>query len=124
AINSWGRGGLWAVGLRLTAWYVAASFVVLLAAIVVLYVILASGIVREQDAFLATKISVLRGLLRDRPANLGDLEEEVEQTWAPRQYARTYARVVGEGGKVIVESPQMGSELTATAFPPAAPISI
>ena len=106
----------WSVALRLTAWYVAASFVVLLAAILVLYFILTQSIVREQDEFLAAKVGVLRGLLRDRPENLADLKEEVEQTWAPKQYARTYARVLNDAGEVIVESPQMGSELSAGAF--------
>lgn len=123
-IVSWFGARSWSVALRLTAWYVAATLLVLAAAILVLYVILAKSIAREQDEFLAAKVGVLRGLLRERPYNLADLKEEVEETWAPRQYAQVYGRVLGSDGHVIVESPRMGAWLPIDAFPRPAPIDV
>lgn len=109
------------VALRLTAWYVGASFIILLTAVVALYLILARNVVRDEDEFLATKVTVLRGMLRERPGDLTALKEEVEESWAPRQYAQVYARVLQASGNVMVESPRMGARLARDAFPPAVP---
>jgi two-component system heavy metal sensor histidine kinase CusS len=112
------------VALRLTAWYVAATLLILTAATVALYFILAKNIAREQDEFLAAKVGVLRHLLRESPENIRDLKEEVEETWAPRQYAQVYARVLDEKGKVVVESPGMAARLSAHAFPLPVPVDV
>src|SRR5437660_11432657 len=97
----------WSLSLRLTAWYLLSSFVILLAASVAMYVMLARNLTREHDQFLVDKIRILRQQLRDRPDNIPDLKEEVEETWAPRQYMQVYARVVGADGRLLVESPHM-----------------
>src|SRR4051812_46193341 len=99
----------WSLAFRLTAWYVGSSFVILLAATVFLYVTLEVNLRHAQDQFLAEKVKVLRGLLQDSEADdwRWKLREEVEQTWAPRQYARVYARVLGPKGAVLAESPEM-----------------
>lgn len=123
-IGSWLAARSWSVALRLTAWYVATTLLILTAATVVLYFILAKSIARQQDQFLAAKVGVLRGLLRERPENLGDLKEEVEETWAPRQYAQVYARVLDETGRVIVQSPRMSARLSAGAFPPPVAVDV
>jgi len=114
--------GRWSVAMRLTAWYVGSSFVILLAASAVLYLILVSNLRREQDQFLADKVRVLREMLRQHPGEIGNLKEEVEQAWAPRQYARVYARVLGPGGQIIAQSPRMGPRLRPDAFPPPVPL--
>ena len=124
APGSWLAARSWSVALRLTAWYVATTLLILTAATVVLYFILAKSIAREQDEFLAAKVGVLRGLLRERPQNIADLKEEVEETWAPRQYAQVYARVLDDTGKVVVQSPRMAARLTPRAFPPPVPVDV
>ena len=116
-------GGRWSVAMRLTAWYVGSSFVILLAASGVLYLILVSNLRREQDQFLADKVRILREMLRQHPEEIGNLKEEVEQTWAPRQYARVYARVLGPNGQIIAESPRMARRLRPQAFPSPVPLS-
>jgi two-component system heavy metal sensor histidine kinase CusS len=45
---------------------------------VFLYWVLASNLAREGHQFLADKIHVLRGILRDRPADRDALEEEAQ----------------------------------------------
>ena len=107
----------WSLALRLTAWYVSSSFAILLIATISLYLILIGHLRREQDAFLADKVRIICDMLERRPENLGDLNEEVEQTWAPRQYARFYVRIIDQTGTVISESPSMNAHLAMAAFP-------
>lgn len=116
--NSAAPGPRWSLALRLTAWYVGSSFAILLTATIVLYLILIGNVHREQDEFLADKVRVVRDMLQKRPDDLANLEEEVEQTWAPRQFARVYVRVLDGNGKVIAESPHMSERLDAAMFPP------
>ena len=123
SLGSWLAARSWSVALRLTAWYVATTLLILTAATVVLYFILAKSISREQDEFLAAKVGVLRGLLHERH-DIADLKEEVEETWAPRQYAQVYARVLDDKGNVIVQSPRMAARLSPKAFPPPVPIDV
>lgn len=111
------RPSRWSIATRLTAWYLGASFVILLVAAVALYLILGANLRREQDQFLSEKVGVLRRMLL-RPDNSFELREEVEQTWAPRQYARVLGRVIDGRGRIVVESPHMDSWLGIDAFPP------
>jgi two-component system heavy metal sensor histidine kinase CusS len=106
------------LALRLTAWYVGSAFAILLFATIALYLILMGNLHREQDAFLADKVRVVRDMLLRHPSDMADLNEEVEQTWAPRQYARVYVRVLDADGKVIAESPTMAARLGSDVFPP------
>jgi two-component system heavy metal sensor histidine kinase CusS len=55
--------------------------------------------------------------MRNRPQNASELREEVEETWAPRQYARVYVRILDEQGKLVAESPTMDVKLPAGSFP-------
>lgn len=122
--NSAGALPSWSLALRLTAWYVGSSFAILLTATIVLYLILIGNLHREQDEFLADKVRVVRDMLQKRPDDLADLEEEVEQTWAPRQFARVYVRVLDGNGKVIAESPHMSERLDAASFPSPVPSDV
>jgi two-component system, OmpR family, heavy metal sensor histidine kinase CusS len=112
-------GRTWSLAFRLTAWYVGSSFVILVAATVFLYVTLEVNLRHAQDQFLAEKVKVLRGLLQEPESDdwRWKLREEVEQTWAPRQYARVFARVLGHKGEVLAESPEMQSLVAEQEFP-------
>ncbi|HEY8750546.1 MAG TPA: heavy metal sensor histidine kinase [Tepidisphaeraceae bacterium] len=110
----------WSLALRLTAWYVGSSFVILVAATVFLYVTLEVNLRHAQDQFLIEKVHVIRGLLQGPVSEQWKLTEEVEQTWAPRQYARVYARVLGPRGALIAESPEMTPLVSQKEFPPVA----
>lgn len=107
----------WSLALRLTAWYVGSSFAILLTATIALYLILIGNVRREQDAFLSDKVRFIREMLQKRPDDLADLKEEVEQTWAPVQFARVYVRVIDGNGQVMAESPDMGDRLDVKIFP-------
>lgn len=110
--------GTWSLALRLTAWYVGSSFAILLVATIALYLILIGNIRREQDEFLADKIHVIREMLQKHPEDKADLQEEAEQSWAPRQFARVYVRVIDpSGGPPLAESPLMSYRLAPDVFP-------
>jgi two-component system heavy metal sensor histidine kinase CusS len=111
----------WSLAIRLTAFYVGSSFVILLAATIALYLILEFSLERAQDQFLIEKVAVIRAMLRERPQEIWQLDEEVEQTYAPRQYSRVFARVVGDADRVI-ESPGMSPSLPRSLFPQPTPL--
>jgi two-component system heavy metal sensor histidine kinase CusS len=117
-------GRSWSIALRLTAFYLGSSFVILLLATVSLYQILQANLRRAQDQFLIEKVRVMRELLRDRPNEMWQLKEEVEQTWAPRQYARVFGRVLDSHGKVLAESPGMDLRLGSGEFPSPSPLGV
>jgi two-component system, OmpR family, heavy metal sensor histidine kinase CusS len=110
--------GTWSLALRLTAWYVGSSFAILLVATIALYLILLGNLRREQDEFLADKIHVIRDMLLKHPEDIADLKEEAEQTWAPRQFARVYVRVLDGSGTPMAQSPHMEERLSPDLFPP------
>lgn len=112
--REWARP--WSLALRLTIFYVGSSFVILLAATVALYLILASSLERAQDQFLTEKVAVMRAMLQQHPEDVWQLNEEIEQTYAPRQYSRVYTRVLdGTGG--VIESPGMSGNIPQSVFP-------
>lgn len=114
-----GSPGTWSLALRLTAWYVGSSFAILLVATIALYLILIGNIRREQDEFLADKIHVIREMLQKHPDDKADLQEEAEQSWAPRQFARVYVRVIDPSGSLLAKSPHMAERLARDVFPQA-----
>ena len=117
-------GRSWSIAFRLTAFYLGSSFVILLLATVSLYQILQANLRRAQDQFLIEKVRVMRDLLRERPGELWQLKEEVEQTWAPLQYSRVFGRVLDSQGKILAESPGMDSRLGDAVFPAPVPLGV
>ena len=111
----------WSLAIRLTTFYVGSSFIILLAATISLYLILESSLERAQDQFLIEKVAVIRAMLRERPKEIWQLDEEVEQTYAPRQYSRVFARVLGDANGAV-ESPGMSPSLPQALFPQPTPL--
>jgi two-component system heavy metal sensor histidine kinase CusS len=82
-----------------------------------LYWVLASNLAREEHQFLADKMHVLHGILRDHPHDREALEEEVQSEVAAYQYTKYYARVLEAGGETLLETPGMADVLPAAVFP-------
>jgi two-component system heavy metal sensor histidine kinase CusS len=112
------EGSSWSLAARLTAWYALSSFTLIMTATGLLYWALADSLNHEHDLFLADKVHVIRELLRHRPASENELKEEVEASWAPRQYAQVFVRILDLNGHVMVESPGMAERLPSPLFPP------
>src|SRR5665213_1595688 len=107
----------WPLALRLTAFYVGSSFVILLAAVIALYLLLESSLKHAQDQFLTEKVAVMRAMLLKHPEDVWQLNEEIEETYAPRQYSRVYTRILDDAGGVT-ESPGMSATIPRAVFPP------
>src|ERR1051326_2253411 len=114
----------WSLALRLTAWYTASAFVLVLLGTGFLYWVLVSNLDREDDAYLADKVRILRGLLRDKADDINALRQEVEWEWATSQHPQFSMRILDEHGHTLLESPNMHDELPADRFPHAGPVDV
>ena len=115
------RSGLWSwpgsIVVRLTAWYAGSALVLIMVATGFLYWVLATSFDAEDRRTLANTVTDLRLLLRAS----GDLR--LPEAGAPeasptfRQPQEIWVRVLDADGRTLLETPGMGRELPASAFP-------
>jgi two-component system heavy metal sensor histidine kinase CusS len=98
------------IAARLTAWYAATAFSLVLVATGLLYSTLVENMRADDQRRLADKVQVLRTLLRERGADPAALKE-VEWEWAAREYEQVYVRVLTAAGETLVETPGMAAVL-------------
>lgn len=108
----------WSLAARLTAWYAGSTFVLIVALVCFLYWMLARSLDRENDNQIADQVRVLRDLLAERPGDLVAVRQEAEQEFQSRQHTQVYVRLLDTDGRVLVETPGMGTLLSPDAFPP------
>src|SRR5262249_19727964 len=106
----------WSLAARLTAWYAATAFLVVLVATGFLYRALASNLESEDEQYLADKVRGLRVALRLSPHNLSALAEEAR--WAARQPVSLSLRVLDADGATLLETPGLSERLPPGRFPP------
>ncbi len=106
------------IAARLTLWYAASAFLLILGVTGYLYVSLAASLAREDDEYLQDQLSILAGIFRDRPHDMAAIRQEVEWETTMRQYARSFVRILDGNGKVLAETPGMPPDLSAEIFPP------
>ena len=109
--------GSWSITGRLTLLYTVSTSGMLVLSTVFLYWVLASNLAWESHQFLADKIYVLRGILRDHSHDRDALEEEVLLEVAAHQYTKYYVRIRHAGGGTLLETPGMATVLPAAVFP-------
>ncbi len=108
------RSRRWSLGSRLTAWYTASSFLVVLAGMGLIYGALAHNLDREDAEALATAIADVR-LAVAGLGPVGGLREEV-LFQAPISEPRTYLRVLDADGQVRIATPGMSRLLPLAEF--------
>jgi two-component system heavy metal sensor histidine kinase CusS len=108
--------GQLSLAARLTVWYVASAFTVVLGVTAFMYWALADNLSREEDQFLANEVEALRLLLRERPNVQRALEREVELAWTGRQYVQVYVRILDESGNLLLETTDMGKVVPDHVF--------
>lgn len=108
---------VWSITGRLTVLYTVSAGGMLILSSVFLYWVLANNLTREGHQFLADKMYVLRGILRDHPHERDALEEEVQSEVAAHQHTKYYVRVLEAGGETLLETPGMVDVLPAAVFP-------
>jgi two-component system heavy metal sensor histidine kinase CusS len=102
----------WSIAARLTAWYTATAFALVVITTAFLYWTLVDNMRDDDQRRLADKIQVLAALLRERGANPAALKE-VEWEWGAREFEQVYVRVLTNRDDTLVETPGM-----ATVLPP------
>ena len=114
-----GIPGVWSVSRRFTLLYAGSTTALLLLAVGFLYWALERGLEERDRALVASKVNVLRLLLREHPDATDVLTSEVshEATEGPLHY---YLRVLDERGQVLIETPGMQTRLPPGDFPPPA----
>jgi two-component system, OmpR family, heavy metal sensor histidine kinase CusS len=104
----------WSLAARLTGWYVASAFALVLIVTGGLYWALVNSLAQAEDEILLNKVHVLSNLLAAPQPNEAVISQEIgEDTNAPR---RTYVRVLSAAGNVLRESPGMSAEVPPEAF--------
>ena len=108
----------WSLAARLTAWYGASAFAVVLVATWFLYWALVRNLDRKDDRFLADKIRIVRGFLRNQPDDVAALRDEVQIEWADTDYAPIYVRISYVTRGLLIETQGMSDLLPASTFAP------
>lgn len=102
------------LAFRLTAWYSAASFLLLSAATGLLYFGVAANLKQLSEQLLADELDVCRALVRERSGDAHALREEAEIDSAIRKYEKFYVRVLDDHGRALATTPGMDRELSAS----------
>jgi two-component system heavy metal sensor histidine kinase CusS len=105
---------------RLTAWYVFATPVLVLATIVPLYVTVASHLRQTEAELVADRLHTLQAVLNEPadPAPSLELREEVEREWPGGESAHVYTRILDSTRKVFTETRGMKDrDLAVGVFP-------
>ena len=111
------RPGVWSITGRLTVLFTVSAGGMLILSTGFLYWVLAINLAWEGHQFLADKMHVLRGILRDHPHDRDALEEEVQSEVAAHQYTKYYMRILDATGGTLLETPGMAEVLPAAVFP-------
>lgn len=111
----------WSLAARLTAWYTASTFVLILAAVGFLYWALVATLEHEDDQFLLDKASMVLAILREAPADLHELRAEIERESGTQGIARLYLRVLDASGMTIAATTGMDQLLPVSDFASAVP---
>jgi len=99
---------------RLSVWYTASAFLLLLVATGFLYWVLQQSFDREDDQYLAEKSNTLATLLRAH--DFRTVKWEVEGESFERPGVRVLSRVTTADGRPVVQTSGMTEELPAAAF--------
>ncbi|MGA8261174.1 MAG: heavy metal sensor histidine kinase [Arenicellales bacterium] len=119
--------GAWrpSIKIRLTLLFVVCTFVVLLAATVLLYWAVTLSIAHDDQRLLAEKVHVLRTMLAERPDDPTLLSEEVDWETGVLGHARYFVQILDRAGKVTTATPGMASSgIDTRAFPAPTPLSV
>jgi two-component system heavy metal sensor histidine kinase CusS len=101
---------------RLTAWYGASAFLLIVLTTAFLYWALVTNLDREDDEFLADKIHFLQTLLAEQETNHLMLKEEVELEPAARRHVQVFVRIVIPDDEFTLETPGMDALLPESLF--------
>jgi len=112
----------WSLASRLTVWYTASTFVLVLGATGILYVALVVNLHNADRDELRDEVQILRALLRENPTDASKLQWEVQGEYRATLPTRLHKRVLDEDGRTVLETPDMTLHLPGSLFPPPPPL--
>jgi len=109
----------WSMATQLTLSYTVCTCLLLTIAAATLYWTLERTLLQENQAFLTHKLQVLALIVQKRPLDADGLEQEVrdEAQISAHSQSPYQLRVLDERGRLIAETPGMGSIAPVTLFP-------
>lgn len=105
-----GRG--WSIATRLTVLYTLSAFAILFLALSFLYLEVATDLQDQEDQTLVDEITTLRVIISEHPNEAEQLRTEVETESTARPFSKYYARILEEGGGLIMETPGMNAVIS------------
>jgi two-component system heavy metal sensor histidine kinase CusS len=108
---------VWSITRRLTLLYVASTTALLVLAAGFLYWTLKRNLDAARQGLVASKIEVLRLLVRELPRKAEALASEVEHEASASHLLRYYVRILDDQGRSRFETSGMGTFLPASLFP-------
>src|SRR5438132_305917 len=84
----------WSLAARLTAWYAASAFALVLAATGFFYWASVRNLDRQDDQLLGDRVRVLQSVLRNKPGDTAALRREVEEEWEAHQRTEIHVRIL------------------------------
>lgn len=102
---------------RLSAWYAASCFLLLLVACGLLYWVLLDSSDYEDDQYLNEKANVLATLLSAHAPDSPIVQWEVQAESSARPLARVLSRIIAPDGRIVAETRGMSEELPEAMIP-------
>lgn len=107
----------WSISGRLARHYFLSTALFLVAATTYLHLGLQRSLDEQDHALMASKVKVLRVLLRQSAANPGALHSEIEHEAGAESVLKYFLRVLDGDGRVLVETEGMSALLPSEVFP-------
>src|SRR5947209_19269850 len=110
-------GRPWSLAARLTAYYAASAFALVLLATGYLYWAMVTNVDREDDQLLADRVQAALSRQQARPGDPAALGPEERDDAAAGRPTHVFLRIVGGDGRTLAESPGMAALLPAESLP-------
>jgi len=107
----------WSLALRLTVWYAASAFLLVLLSTTALYVALVQNLEREDELTLRDQVRALRQLLQSGRQSADMIRQEAEWAWGTRQSSLVHVRILDAAGGLIAETSGMSDLFRNEDFP-------
>ena len=99
----------WSLVSRLTLWFSASTFLLVLIATASLYWSLARTLHHEDDLLISDRVQAMSQLLKSDSTNLELIKNRVEIEWANRKFELVFVRILDQSGRTVTETPGFSS---------------
>jgi two-component system heavy metal sensor histidine kinase CusS len=115
------RRRAWSLASRLTSWYSASTFTLVLAATGILYFALVTNLRRADEEELREEVQILQALLRESSSDDDRIQWEIQGEYRAIHPTPVHKRILDDRGRTILETPDMAGQIPTAVFPAAPP---